>query len=217
MRYAAPGEGFGPSRQQVPDSDIVFETDSVSATTVRLKLGARYGCLTGILDMLKAIVPTLCFRLWAPDAPYCLVSAAAVVAGHNWPLFNRFRGGRGLSTITGGLLVIDPVGLMIVIGSSGILALVVGHLLILRWGWMILMIPWFGLARRDWANLLYVIAVNTMFWFCMRNELRQYASIVKSGHAPSQETVTTFMGAGAALGRFIDHWSLLGLIRRRRE
>lgn len=217
LRLATPGETFGPVREQVPGTDVVFETDSVSATTLRLKLGARYGCLAGILDMLKAIAPTLCLRLWAPDAPYYLVCAAAVVAGHNWPLFNRFKGGRGLAAITGGLIVIDPLGLVAIIGLAWVLALLIGHLLIMRWGWMLLVIPWFWFVKADWPHVLYIVAVNAMFWFSMRNELAQYLDIARSGRAPSQETVTAYMGAGHALGRFMDRYSLLGLLRRRAE
>jgi len=215
LYLVAPDDEFGPQRQAVPGSDVVFETDSVSASTLRMKLGARYGCLTGLLDMLKAIVPTLCFKLAAPDSPYFLVCAATVVAGHNWPLFNRFKGGRGLSAITGGLLVIDPAGLGIVIGGSSVLALVVGHLLVMRWGWMILMIPWLCVTKSDWSHPLYIVAVNAMFWFSMRDELKQYRHIIKSGQAPKQEQVTAFLGAGRALGRFMDRYSLLAFLSRR--
>lgn len=216
LHIAAPGEEFGPQRKQLPGSDVVIVTDSVSATTVRMRLGARYGCLTGILDMLKAIVPTLAFRLYAPDASYHLLCAAAVVAGHNWPVFNRFKGGRGLSAITGGLLVIDPLGLLVAIAGGWVGALVVGHMLIMRWGWMLLVIPWFWFTKDGWAHVGYIAAVNAMFWFSMRSELKQYLDIAKAGKAPSQETVTSFMGAGRGLGRFMDRYSLLALLKRRR-
>jgi len=85
-----------------PGSDIVFESDSVSASAVRFQLGARYGCLTAILDMLKVAIPTLIVRLWQPDEAYYLVLAGAGVAGHAWPVYFRFKGGRGESPILGG-------------------------------------------------------------------------------------------------------------------
>jgi len=216
LRLVAPGESFGTERQQIPESDIVFETDSVSATTTRLKLGTRYGCAVGILDMFKAALPTLALRLYAPEAAYYLVCAAAVVAGHNWPLFNRFKGGRGLSAITGGLLVIDPLGLVVIIALAWPLALVIGHLLVLRWGWMLLMIAWFCFTKGDAPHLAYILAVNAMFWFAMRKELRQYVHYLKQGTTPRQEVVTAYMGAGRALGRFMDRYSLIALLRRRR-
>ena len=46
------------------DGEGRFESDAVSSTSVRLHLGPRYGCLVGILDILKAAVPALVFKWW---------------------------------------------------------------------------------------------------------------------------------------------------------
>ncbi len=43
--------------EPVPHSDETFESDLVSATLVTKKIGARYGCITSIADMLKVAVP----------------------------------------------------------------------------------------------------------------------------------------------------------------
>lgn len=42
----------------------------------------------------------------------------AVVAGHNWPVFLRFKGGRGLATTIGILLVLLPVPMTILSVAS---------------------------------------------------------------------------------------------------
>jgi len=39
-----------------------FTSDIVSATSVRLALGPRYGCLVSALDMAKVAIPTLALR-----------------------------------------------------------------------------------------------------------------------------------------------------------
>ena len=93
--------------EPVPNSEAVFVTDSVSATAVRVHVGTRYGCLTAVLDMLKVALPTLLLRRWQPDKPYHLISALAGAIGHDWPLYYRFKGGRGESVIYGALLVIE--------------------------------------------------------------------------------------------------------------
>ena len=94
----------------VPGTEEKFHSTSVSATAVRLQLGPKYGCLASILDMAKAGVPALIWRLMFPAEPYFLISAAAAVFGHNWPVYYRFKGGRGQSPTMGGMLVIDPLG-----------------------------------------------------------------------------------------------------------
>ena len=67
----------------------------------------------------------------------CLAAMAAI-AGHNWPVFLRFRGGRGVATFMGGLIALFPPaaifgGEMLIIGagltgyaSLGSIAAVVG-------------------------------------------------------------------------------------------
>ncbi len=88
---------------QVSGSSEVFQSNSISATAVRFQLGDRYGCLTAVLDILKALLPTLAFKLWQPGEPYYLITATMMIVGHNYPIFYGFRGGRGLATI-------QPVG-----------------------------------------------------------------------------------------------------------
>ena len=72
---------------QIPGGSEVFESGSVSATAVRFQLGDRYGCLAALLDMLKALVPTLAFKLWFPGEFYYLFTAPLAIVGHNYRVF----------------------------------------------------------------------------------------------------------------------------------
>jgi glycerol-3-phosphate acyltransferase PlsY len=96
----------------VPDSETVFVSDAISATALRLHLGPGYGCLTGILDILKAAVPALAFKLWQPEAPYYLFAASMAAVGHDWPTYYRYKGGQGMSPTMGGMLVVDWLGVV---------------------------------------------------------------------------------------------------------
>jgi len=40
-------------------------------------------------------------------------AGVAAVIGHNWPVFLRFRGGRGLAVVIGALLVLLPIEMLI--------------------------------------------------------------------------------------------------------
>ena len=99
------------TRSETTVDGETYVTDSVSATAVREKLGMRWGILTGLLDMAKAAVPILVVGAIAPGSPSQLVVAAAVIVGHDFPVWHRFRGGRGETVLVGSLLVLDPVGL----------------------------------------------------------------------------------------------------------
>src|SRR5207248_2232136 len=71
--------------------------------------------VTAILDGIKGAIPVaVAVLLHRPsDPPFipALVGLAAV-AGHNWPLFLRFRGGKGVATSGGVILVLAPVALV---------------------------------------------------------------------------------------------------------
>jgi len=78
----------------------------------------------GILDVLKAAVPVyLGLQLGFGESGAAAAGFTAMI-GHNWPVFLGFTGGRGISTILGGLLVLFPWGSAWLLGF-----LVIGYLL----------------------------------------------------------------------------------------
>jgi acyl phosphate:glycerol-3-phosphate acyltransferase len=95
---------------------------SPGATNVRRVLGARAGNQVFFLDALKGAAaagwPALVSRhgLSLQDfalernlhVPFCLISLGAALVGHSFSCFTRFKGGKGVATGTGGLLVLLP-------------------------------------------------------------------------------------------------------------
>jgi glycerol-3-phosphate acyltransferase PlsY len=72
---------------------------------------ARWAAVpVGLFDMAKAALPTWLGMRLGLGMPVSTASGLAAVAGHNWPLYLRFHGGRGLGAFMGVLLVIFPLG-----------------------------------------------------------------------------------------------------------
>ncbi len=70
------------------------------------QLGPFWGALTALLDIGKGALTAWLALNYAPDAlPWM---AAAVVAGHCWPVYFGFSGGGGLAPSFGFMLVYDP-------------------------------------------------------------------------------------------------------------
>lgn len=88
---------------------------NIGATNVGRVLGRRWGHLCLALDLLKGLVPTVAAgRLLVGREPtalelssWLLVGLAAVL-GHTFPIYLRFRGGKGVSTTIGVSLGIYP-------------------------------------------------------------------------------------------------------------
>ena len=165
-----------------------FESHAVSSTSVRLHLGPRYGCLVAVLDILKGAVPTLLFRLWLPDRPYYLLVAGMVVIGHNWPIYYRFRGGRGTSPGLGAMLVIDWLGVIItnVLGLAS--DLVIRMPLLSSGVWLGLMVLWSWLVPRSLPQRIYVMAMALVYSFAMLPEWRQVIRLKRDGKLESLRT-----------------------------
>jgi len=64
----------------------------------------------GLFDIAKAACPAWLGLRLGLGMPVAAAAGLAAVAGHNWPLYLRFTGGRGLSSFMGVLLVIFPWG-----------------------------------------------------------------------------------------------------------
>ncbi|MBI3885468.1 MAG: glycerol-3-phosphate 1-O-acyltransferase PlsY [Opitutae bacterium] len=91
------------------------------ATNVKRVLGAKAGNTVLALDILKGAVATAWPLLpWvAPPHQHVLglVSVLAAVLGHSFSVFTRFKGGKGVATAAGGLLVLMPVAGLIAGGT----------------------------------------------------------------------------------------------------
>jgi len=91
------------------------------ASNATIVLGWKYGILVGAIDILKGAVMIIGVRLFAQYteifSPAQLdlllyLAGAAVILGHNFPIYTRFQGGKGTASIIGVLLALHwPVGL----------------------------------------------------------------------------------------------------------
>jgi glycerol-3-phosphate acyltransferase PlsY len=88
---------------------------NIGATNAGRVLGRRWGYLCLVLDILKGFVPTLTAAFVLVKQPvdtgmllqWILVGMAAVL-GHVFPVYLRFRGGKGVATTVGVALGIFP-------------------------------------------------------------------------------------------------------------
>ena len=168
----------------IPGSEEKLIFSSVSATSISMRAGPKLGCLTSILDMIKVTIPTLAFKLWFPEAPYFLIVATAGVVGHNWPVYYRFKGGRGFSPVFGGMLVIDWIAIPVTTLAGLLLGLLVFRdILVAYMAGLWLMIPWLWFRTHDWTYLIYALAVNVCFMVAAIPEIKQYILLKRTGKA----------------------------------
>ncbi len=100
---------------------------NIGATNVARTGGATLGILTLLLDALKGYLAVLFAMHLAPNTvhgPSTLAVAAAVAAviGHVFPVWLRFRGGKGIATALGVFIALVP---LVALSAVGLFALIV--------------------------------------------------------------------------------------------
>jgi glycerol-3-phosphate acyltransferase PlsY len=96
-----------------------YGSGSMGMTNVMRTVGAKAGLIVLIADLLKgsgAVALAWLIFYSAPDSTVYwgqMAGGAAAVIGHSWPVYIGFRGGRGISTAFGAIMVISwPIGLI---------------------------------------------------------------------------------------------------------
>jgi glycerol-3-phosphate acyltransferase PlsY len=197
--FVAPGCDIGKTEFVDQRTGVAAEVHIYSATMVSQHLGAKWGMLTTLLDMLKIAIPSYALNGLYPGQPYLLIAALAGMIGHIWPVYYRFKGGRGLSAVYGAMLAVDPLGVL-VCGFGGLILgmFVFRNVFIVFFGGVWLFIPWLWLRTNDIAYVLYAVAVNILFTLALLPELRQQRERRRAGTASNMnDALQTFpMGRG---------------------
>jgi glycerol-3-phosphate acyltransferase PlsY len=94
---------------------------NIGATNVLRVLGRRYGYAVFVLDFLKGLgavkisvlIATLTQQDWCSPEIFGIVAAVSAVIGHCFPLWLKFRGGKGVATSAGALFGLMPFAMLI--------------------------------------------------------------------------------------------------------
>ena len=87
-----------------------YGSGNPGATNVLRSGSKKAAALTLLGDALKGLIPIALFALFAADLGLTNLDLAlcsvAVLLGHMWPIFFRFKGGKGVATAVGVLLAL---------------------------------------------------------------------------------------------------------------
>ena len=90
--------------------DIRSVGDSNSgAANVYREVGPRAGLACGALDIIKGGIAIIVVRLIIHDAGIEMFAGVCAVIGHIWPVYLRFRGGRGAAVAVGVMIAMLPL------------------------------------------------------------------------------------------------------------
>ncbi|WP_422485217.1 glycerol-3-phosphate 1-O-acyltransferase PlsY [Gudongella sp. DL1XJH-153] len=88
---------------------------NAGATNALRIMGKKLGVLTFLMDFAKGVIAVL-IGLGLGGYNGGIIAAFFTVVGHNWPIFFKFKGGKGIATTIGAMAIIQfPITLISVI------------------------------------------------------------------------------------------------------
>jgi len=164
-----------------------YGSGNIGTTNVLRTLGARYGALVLIADVFKGVIAVLLARYIIGSPMSEMTAGFAAVAGHDWSLFLKFKGGRGVATSLGGILpmamwapLAAVAGVVIFIALIALtryvsLASIMGSL-----SAVVAMAVFMGMDRVPWEYLVYIVVVVALIIFQHRDNISRLLSGTES-------------------------------------
>ena len=98
-----------------------YGSGNLGTTNVMRTAGKKAGVIVLICDVLKGVTAIFIARYTLDSHIWEAIAGLAAVAGHDWSIFLKFQGGKGVATAVGVLFVMAPLA---AVGGIVIFALV---------------------------------------------------------------------------------------------
>ena len=143
---------------------------NIGATNV-LRAGNKIvGYLTLILDVLKAIIPIIYIKFNYPDLIY--VASLSVFLGHVFPIWLKFKGGKGVATYVGILFCINYfLGIIFVI--TWLIIFIISKFSSLGSILASLIMPIYIFLNSDYNNEYFFVIMFVMILFTHRENVKR--------------------------------------------
>jgi len=142
---------------------------NIGATNVLRTGNKSLGYLTLVLDITKAVVPVIYIKFNYPDLVY--ISALCAFLGHLFPIWLKFKGGKGVATFVGILISIN-IYYALVFGTIWILTFLISKYSSLSSLFASISIPIY-LAIIDQGNIIFFIIMFVLIFYTHRENIKR--------------------------------------------
>lgn len=157
-----------------------YGSGKMGATNVLRTLGAKVGVLVFAADLAKGAAAVLLSRAILDTHAAAVAAAITAIVGHNWPVYVRFWGGRGVTTALGGLSALAP---LVAAGCLGIGVVIIAWSRYVSLGSMagalsggIIMASLVALDRQPVEFLVYALIASCLIIFQHRDNIARLRS-----------------------------------------
>ena len=142
---------------------------NIGATNVLRTGNKLLGYLTLVLDIAKAVVPVIYIKINYPDLVY--ISALCAFLGHLFPIWLKFKGGKGVATFVG-ILVSINIYYALIFGIVWILTFLISKYSSLSSLFASISIPIYLLII-DQGNIIFFIIMFVLIFYTHRENIKR--------------------------------------------
>ncbi len=157
-----------------------YGSGKTGTTNVLRTIGKKAAAVALVCDLLKGVIAVILasYVLGSPVGE--MAAGFAAVAGHDWSIFIKFKGGRGVATSAGGLFVMAPLA---GVGSIAVFVLVIALVRYVSLGSIVgalagvaIMVALTALDQAPWEYLVYTGVVVALIVFQHRDNIGRLLS-----------------------------------------
>lgn len=131
---------------------------NAGASNVVIMMGKKAGIIVALIDIFKAfLVCTIAIKIF-PDRIYAgPIAGTAAMLGHIFPFYMNFKGGKGLATLGGTILALDPKMFVVLLAIAIVLAVVINYICVVPMSISVIFAIAYGVTRRSLISFLVLM------------------------------------------------------------
>lgn len=103
--------GYLLTKRTTAKNILELGSGTMGSTNVRRVAGRKVSVITQLLDMLKGLLPVTLFIIFSSPSStsnFVFMLALAAIIGHDFSIFLKFKGGKGVNTTLGASVLLAP-------------------------------------------------------------------------------------------------------------
>ena len=138
-------------------------TGNLGASNTFLVLGKGYGVIVLLFDMAKSFVIIKLSAHLFPEIGFAgMLAGCGAVAGHIFPFYMKFKGGKGLAAFCGMILAFDPADFAVMLVIAVILVLAVNYTVVMPLTLSVLFPVFVRLNSANIPSLIIALATGAL-------------------------------------------------------
>ena len=145
---------------------------NLGAANSTIVLGWKWGILVGVHDIGKAIIAMVLTRLFFPTALYAdAVAGVACVLGHIFPVFLKFKGGKGFASFLGMTLALNWKFALVVLVLVVLITVITDYLVAATLTTVIIVPIYMGIAQQSVCLPLVLLVATAVIFYRHRENI----------------------------------------------